>query len=138
MEKLRSLFDVRYMLHGLPADYQVFLVKGTKVWHEHGDINDREYNFMVAAPDQEHAEAWVQYQFLANSDCAINTAEELEAHLEENAYDSENGIYDSLYDGWIDMGGDILKQLDSCQLLSSEEVETMLKLQTFDDANLYK
>lgn len=138
MENLVSLFNQRYMTHGVPADYQFYLVKGTKVWYAHGDVNDREYNFLVAAPDQEHAEAWVKYQFLANSDCCIKTKVDLEAYLEEAAYDSENGIFHGSYEDWTDMGEDILRHIDSCEKLVIEEVNTLLKFQMFDDSNLYR
>lgn len=138
MENLRSLFDVRYMLHGLPADHQFFLIKGTKAWYEHGDINDHGYSFLVAAPTQEQAEAWAKYHFLTNADLGISTAKELNTHLAENEYDSSEGPFSEDYDGWTDLGDNILKTLDSFELIGRKDVETLLKYQLHDDANIYR
>lgn len=137
MENLRELFSAQHTLHGLPAGHNFYLVNGTKISIANGDTNERNYNFLVAALSETYAQYWASFTFLANSSSAIQTDVELKEYLVENLYDSEEGLFDADYNDWVDMGDDTLKILNSCQQISREEAETLLKYQAFDYGNIY-
>lgn len=139
MATFKEFLDKRIELNNLPEGYCIYIIQGEKHWIANGDINDRNYTFIVAARNPVLAKQWAEFVFLTNSDCSVKTYSDIKEALDENALKpSESDFFDqySEHEGWVDMGGDIVKRLELPEELTNEEASVILRFNTFDDSNV--
>ena len=139
MATFKDFLDKRVQLNNLPEGYGIYIIQGEKHWMANGDINDKNYTFVVAARNPVLAKQWAEFVFLTNSDCSVKTYSDIKEALDENALKpSESDFFDqySEHEGWVDMGGDIVKRLELPEELTNEEASVILRFNTFDDSNV--
>ncbi|AMW80580.1 hypothetical protein AMD27_16825 (plasmid) [Acinetobacter sp. TGL-Y2] len=139
MATFKDFLNNRIELNNLPEGYCIYIIQGEKHWMANGDMNDKNYTFVVAARNPVLAKQWAGFVFLTNSDCSVETYSDIKDILDENALKpSESAFFDqySEHEGWVDMGGDIVKRLELPEELTNEEASVILRFNTFDDSNV--
>ena len=61
MATFKDFLDKRVQLNNLPEGYGIYIIQGEKHWMANGDINDKNYTFVVAARNPVLAKQWAEF-----------------------------------------------------------------------------
>lgn len=120
----------------LPKGFKLYCVHGTKQWYSHGDLNDDDRLFLIAAPNKDAALTWARFEYLAMSDSSIKTYKELMNSIKENTVDENHSEYPRL-DGYIDVGDFQFRSIHSVEKISKKEASIIIKRDAYDYSNVY-
>jgi hypothetical protein len=120
--------------NGLPESLSLFKFTCTKYWYRGGDLNDKQYDFLVAAPNLESAQVWVEVEFLACGQ-SFDSHTDLKAHLEENEV-PEDDLYSTVIHGAQDVGDMEYRAIDFYNQVDLSDALVLLQ-QSSLSANCY-
>lgn len=130
--KAAEMFNLSELAEG----YKIFLIKGNNAWMAHGDLNDVDHSFLVAAQDKPHAWGWVEFDFLAFADNTLASYEDLQDHIIENEVDQDHPQHCELQD-YTDVGDYKYRIIKSWREVPLDEARVLLNSGTLNNTNLY-
>jgi hypothetical protein len=117
------------------ADYQIFMIDAVTSVMSHGDVEEFERVFLVAAPTQEHAKTWVELHYLLDS--VSNSHQELIEEIKENTIqDDETDSIDSRFVGHLSVGDYKYRSIDRILEITRGSASQTLMLGNYYQTNL--
>lgn len=121
--------------HAEIANYSFFKIDATTRVLSHGDTEEFDRVFLIAAPTSEHAKVWAELNYLIGGMC--NSHQELLDELNEQTIDDdETNCIASQFIGCVDVGDYKYRQIDRIIGITKEYAESMYKLGDFYETNL--
>lgn len=124
-----------FNLADLPEGFQIFKIDGEKCYRCYGDLQEDSRIFLIAAPDEKHALAWVQVEFLACSDTSFETYQELLDYLKESEVGEDHDECLTL-EGYTNVGDDQYRTILTHEIIPQAEATILLKHNAFDYTNI--
>lgn len=130
--KAAEMFNLSELAEG----FKIFLIEGNNAWMAHGDLNDADHFFLVAAQDKMHAQGWVEFDFLAFADNTLASYEDLQEQIIENEVGQDHPQYFAL-EGYTDVGDYKYRIINSWREVALDEARVLLNSGTLNNKNLH-
>lgn len=118
----------------LPENFKFFLLKCEQAWEQYGDKKQIEFHFLVAAPDADHAKAWVMYDFLTNYDDSLKTYQDMLDQLSQFKIGQGHSLY-GYFPEYTQLGPNHFRHIKSCVEITPYEADTIQKYGLFKESN---
>ena len=117
------------------ANHSFFMIDATTYVLSHGDTEEFERVFLIAAPTAEHAKVWVDLNYLIGGMCSSHQ-ELIDEINEQTIDDDETDCIASQFIGCVDVGDYKYRQIDRIVGITKEYAEIMYKQGNFYETNL--
>lgn len=112
-----------------------FLIEGVTSVMSHGDVEEFNRVFLVAAPTIEHAKTWVQLHYLLDSMCG--THQELIDEINENTIkEDEADCTAARFVGHLDVGDYKYRTIDRVLEITKDTAKQLLLIGNYYQTNI--
>lgn len=135
---INSAFDFaknNETIRKIRSDHRFYMVDGLTSIVSHGDTDDFERVFLLAAQTESHAKVWVELNFLITTPCKSYT-ELLEAIKEHTVNEDEIDYIGSNFVGCVDVGDYKYRSIQRITEITKEAAMQMLKLGNYYESNM--
>ncbi|MPS92888.1 hypothetical protein [Comamonas sp.] len=117
------------------SDHRFYMVDGLTSIVSHGDTDDFERVFLLAAQTESHAKVWVELNYLITTPCESYT-ELLEAIKEHTVNEDEIDYIGSNFVGCVDVGDYKYRSIQRITEITKQAAMQMLKLGNYYESNM--
>lgn len=121
--------------HAEIANHSFFKIDATTYVLSHGDTEEFDRVFLIAAPTPEHANVWAELNYLIGRMCSSHQ-ELIDELNEQTIKDDETDCIASKFIGCVDVGDYKYRQINRIIGITKEYAESMYKLGDFYETNL--
>lgn len=122
---------------GKPAinDHNFYRVNGVTLVMSHGDTEEFNRIFLIAAPSAAHAQVWVEMHFLLEE--SFNSHQELKEAIQKHTIDEVEQDYNtSRFVGCVDVGDYKYRCIENIVEITKDYAQQMYSLGDYYESNL--
>lgn len=116
-------------------DYNFYRVHGVTLLMAHGDTEEFDRIFLIAAPSAAHAQVWVEMHYLLEE--SFNSHQELKDAIQEHTIDEDEQDYiTSRFVGCVDVGDYKYRCIENIVEITKDYAQQMYSLGDYYESNL--